>query len=196
MKKGVVYVLNEQARKDIMWWYEFLLGFSGTCILWLIDEAPMDTEIAVDACVVGAGGVSEGEFYRVKFPEELKTENLKITHLELWAVILAVRIWGLKYKGKIVKVRSDNEAVSVIVNTGRSRDLYLQRQLCELCWWMAKYQMKIKTVYLPEVLNRLPDLLSRWHEGPHIKQQFLERTGGEMTRREVDRQWFLFTHQW
>ena len=63
--------------------------------------------------------------------------------------------------GKVLKVRSDNEAVATIINSGHSQDSYLQKQLHELVWWLAKFHFKIKSVHLSGNLNRLPDLLSR-----------------------------------
>ena len=96
--------MNNQALKDIDWWRRFLLSFSGTSILWLLDVPQIDSEFAVDACMKGAGGYREGEYYRVLFPTEFEKDQLKITHLELWAVILAVRIWGPDLKGKIIHV--------------------------------------------------------------------------------------------
>ena len=48
----------------------------------------MDSELAVDACMDGAGGISQTHYFHVKFPQKFKEQELKITHLELWAVIV------------------------------------------------------------------------------------------------------------
>ena len=198
MNRTQWYRLSNQARKDIRWWHEFIPTFEGTGILWLLDAQPTDSDIAVDACLQGAGGFAfNDEFYSVKFPEVFASQELKITHLELWAVIIAVRLWGESLTGRIVKIRTDNEAVSIIVNTGRSYDEYLQRQLRELVWWLAKYQFKIKTEHLSGRLNRLPDLLSRFHEGVDIRNEFWERVEGrDVICRTVDLKWFEFSNQW
>ena len=97
----------------------------------------IDLELAMDACLKAAGGVRNSECFSVKFPEAVKNE-CKITHLELWAIILAVKMWGRELTGKVIRVKTDNEAVSTIVNTGRSYDLHLQTLLRELVWWLAK----------------------------------------------------------
>ena len=136
-------------------------------------------------------------FFTTPFPNRFTDIKLKITHLELWAVIIAVRLWGPHLKGKIIKVRTDNEVVSVIVNTGGSTDEYLQQQLRELTWWLTQYQFKIKTVYLPGKLNRLPDLLSRWGEGTHIHREFWEKTKDRnMKHMPVNKRWFEFSCRW
>ena len=88
----------------------------------------------------------------------------KIVHLEMWAIIVAVRIWGSELAGKIIRIKTDNEAVAHIINTGRSRDNYLQTQLRELVWWLSKYQFRIIGVFIPGKTNKLPDILSRWSD--------------------------------
>ena len=46
MDRGKEYLLNQQARKDIMWWYLFLPQFKGTAVLWMIDVYDPDTKMA------------------------------------------------------------------------------------------------------------------------------------------------------
>ena len=99
--------------------------------------------------------------------------------------------------GKVVRIKTDNEAVATIVNTGRSNDEMLQSQLRELTWWLAIYQMRVKTVHLMGKLNRLPDLLSRFHEGESIVNEFKYLTRHrEMKFRSVKMDWFRFTNNW
>ena len=198
LRRGVKYVLNPQARKDIMWWYNFIPEFEGTCVMWLLEVNKVDAEIAVDACLVGVGGISKNSYYRVEFPKCFRSKlGLQITHLELWAVILAIRAWGHSCTGKIITVKSDNEAVATIINTGRSQDMYLQQQLRELCWWLSKFQMKVRSVHLVGKFNRLPDLLSRWGEGLQVRQEFEERTSNmELKRMWINNNWFQFAHTW
>ena len=196
MQRNKMYKLSEEARKDIKWWYLFLPGFSGMSILWLLDVIQVDAEMAVDACLQGAGGVSGKECYRVSFPHFIKSPNIGILHYELWVVIIAVRIWGSKFKGKVIRVRSDNEAVSIIINTGRSKDKMLQKLLRELMWWMAIYEFKIKSVHIMGKINKLPDLLSRWTEGPEVRQEFERQGGKDLVVKPIDKKFFKFMHEW
>ena len=106
-------------------------------------------------------------------------------------------MWGPQFTGKIIKINTDNEAVSVIVNTGRSKDLYLQAQLRELTWWLAKYQFRIKAVHLLGKLNRVPDMLSRWEESADMRRQCcrkIEELG--LTYTKVDLKMFKFKNNW
>ena len=178
MKCGEWYVLSEQVRQDIKWWYLYLPGFKGEGILWMLDIPKIDAEMAVDACLVGAGGVHHSECYKTEFPDHIKIGKgeTNIAHLELWAVIIGIRLWGKELRGKIIKVKSDNEVVSTIINTGRSKDKKLQQLLRELVWWMSIHEMRIKTVHIFGKNNRLPDLLSRWTEGQAVQDEFFRKT--------------------
>ena len=196
MDRSKYYVVSEEMRKDIKWWYTFLSGFSGTSILWLLDVEQVDSEMSMDACLVGLGGMAGNEYFRMQFPRHLRSRSIKITHLELWAVIVSVRLWGAANRGKYIRIRIDNEAVSQIINTGRSADLMLQKQLRELTWWLAQYKFRIKGVHLTGQLNRIPDLLSRWHEGRHIEHKFTSLGGNSMCRKWVPQSYLQFTHDW
>ena len=173
MKQNKMYMVNEQMRKDIKWWYLFLPDFKGTSVLWLIDKITIDEELAVDSCLTSAGGVCGNNYYRIMYPKWfLESEKYQIAHLELWVVIIAVKLWDPQLSGKILKIYSDNEAVSQIINSGRSQDLLLQKLLRELTWWLARHEFKVKSVHLRGVLNRIPDILSRWNENAQMQEEF------------------------
>ena len=72
----------------------------------------------------------------------------------------------------------------------------LQKQLRELTWWLSIHQFRIKSVHLSGELNRLPDLLSRWHEGKSTQEEFYARAGQNMQHRVVPDRMFNFTHNW
>ena len=197
MDRTKYYSLSDTARQDIRWWYNFIPSFNGTAILWLLDIEKVDAEISMDASLRGVGGVSGKEYYRVMFPPEFEKMGLKITHLELWAVIIAVRLWGSRCTGLVIRIRTDNEVVATIVNTGRSHDPYLQKQLRELTWWLTGFQFRVKGVHLTGLLNQLPDLLSRWGEGHVIQDEFWLRIRGEnMVQKRVPMDYFRFSHDW
>ena len=156
----------------------------------------VDTEFMVDACLKRAGGTRGRECFTVAFPQRILDSGASITHLELWAVIIALRLWGNELRGKVIRIKSDNEAVTTIVNTGKSRDLLLQDQLRELIWWSSTFGTKIKSVHWPGKINRIPDLLSRWHKGLEIKREFRMLTEDKYSFRCVNNDWFKFTHTW
>ena len=197
MDRDKEYHLNQQARMDIKWWYDFIPQFDGTAVMWLIDVEEMDSEMAVDACMRGTGGISPKNYFHAPFPNCFAEQGLKITHLELWSVIVAVKVWSEQFKGKYIKIKTDNEAVATIINTGRSYDLYLQKQLRELCWCMVKAQCRIKAIHLAGKLNRVPDLLSRWGEGLQPRKDFWERNKiMKLKETVIPEKVFQFSNRW
>ena len=199
LNRGRYYTIPDEMCKDLKWWYSFLPQFWGTSVMWLTDTEDTDAELARDACLLAAGAFRQDQCFSVMFPEHILEgkPKPKITHLELWAIIIAVKVLGPELTGRIVKISTDNEAVSQIINTGRSYDAHLQKLLRELVWWLAQFQFRIKGVYLPGVANRLPDLLSRMPEGSHIKSEFDRRTGDRHLRfLQVPPQVFLLEHEW
>ena len=196
MKRDKYYHVNKELRKDIKWWYLFLPGYKGTSIMWLLEVETIDSELATDACLLGAGAIRNQQYFHTKFPDWFVTDEMRIPHFELWAIIMAVRLWGSELSGTIIRIRTDNEAVAQIVNTGRSQDLLLQKMLRELCWRLARFEFRVKTVFLEGRFNTLPDLLSRWHEGPHIRETFYNMGGHEMKQCYVTANMFKFSHDW
>ena len=103
--------------------------------MWLLDTVVIHQEMAMDMCMQAAGGVCSNEIFKTKFPAWIhkdKSHKIHIAHLELWSVIIAVKLWGEKLKGKIVRIRTDNESVANVINSGRANDIMLQKQLREL----------------------------------------------------------------
>ena len=57
-------------------------------------------------------------------------------------------------------------------------------------------QFKVRSVHLPGSLNRLPDLLSRWHEGVSVQEELRTRGGDKLKRKNVPEKLFEYTHDW
>ena len=125
--------------------------------------------LATDACPTGYGGTCGLEYFRGRFPKELRKVN--IATLEIWAVMAALKIWGPQLRGKYFWIHVDNEAVASVLNTGRSRDQELQNALWEIALIAARNQFVIKARHTPGVENRKPDWLSRWHT-PEARRSF------------------------
>ena len=80
--------------------------------------------IATDACLVGYGGICGNQYFRGRFPQHLRNQN--IARLEIFAVMVALKAWAGQLEGKYFWVHVDNEAVAIVLNTGASRDVVMQ----------------------------------------------------------------------
>ena len=179
MSRRGQHTIPIEARKDIAWWGRFIHTYNGKSLLWLMKEPDTDAVIATDACLQGYGAIfeSEKQYGRGRIPTALQHSN--IAHLELLAVMIAVKTWGKLLKGRYFWIHVDNEAVSSILNSGASRDMTLQNILREIALIAAQHQFVIKARHIRGVDNRLPDWLSRWKK-PTYKKLFHEaiRDGG------------------
>ena len=169
MGRGEQHYITEEARRDIAWWERFMQDYNGISILWYTKIPEADGAIASDACPKGFGAICGKEYIQGTFPEELQGSN--IAHLEIMAVVIALRTWHHKLKGKYFWIMVDNEAVATILNTGASRDPVLQQALRETLMIAAKNEFMIKAKHIRGVDNRILDWLSRWHE-PEARKKF------------------------
>ena len=142
---------------------------NGISLMWLMKEPGTDTVIQTDACPKGYGGICGQQYFRGRFPKQLQECNIAV--LEMWAVMVGLKLWGVLLRGKYFWILVDNEAVASVLNTGRSRDTQLQDALREVALIAAKHQFVIKARHIPGVQNRIPDWLSRWHE-PQARSDF------------------------
>ena len=78
MNWGQEYSIPLEARKDIAWWGRCAQEFNGVSLIWLHKEPAMDNVIATDACLVGYGGVCGNQYFRGRFPDKLKNQNIAL----------------------------------------------------------------------------------------------------------------------
>ena len=183
-----------EARKDIAWWSRYLSSYNGVSILWMHNNPQVDSIVATDASKKGFGGTAGQEYFRGVFPSEWHNKN--IAELEMRAVLVALKVWGPKLRGQYFWIHVDNEAVSIVLNTGAAKDGMLQDALREVTMLAAQHQFIIKSRHISGISNRIPDWLSRWHE-PQAQQKFNQHTAKyPLTRCELPTDCLQFNNTW
>ena len=194
MDKRFQYTIPLEARKDIVWWARCIQEYNGISLLWLAKEPGMDTLLQTDACPKGYGGISRQEYFRGRFPKELQSKNIAI--LEMWAVMVALKIWAPQLRGKYFWIHMDNEAVASVLNTGRAREQELQNALREIALIAVENQFVLKARHIAGVDNRIPDWLSRWHE-PQARKQFRQyERDNSLKHLRISNSLLTYKHQW
>ena len=127
MDRKSQYPVPLETKRDIAWWARFLEEYNGVSLMWLVREPAPDTIIQTDACPRGFGGICGSQYFRGRFPRKHQTLNIAI--LEMWAVMVGLKIFTHHLKGKYFWVHVDNEAVGVVLNTSSSREPELQNAL-------------------------------------------------------------------
>ncbi|XP_074492936.1 uncharacterized protein LOC141768506 [Sebastes fasciatus] len=118
------------------------------------------TLVSTDTSMTGWGAVWEGRMARGVWKPPWDTEHINV--LELRAVHLAFRAFLPFIRGRHVLVKSDSSAAVYHVNhQGGTKSLRCLKAAQRLLPWAFPRLASLKAVYVPGVLNRAADLLSR-----------------------------------
>ena len=112
------------------------------------------------------------QYFHVKFPQEIIKEIDNIAQLELYTIVLAIKLWDNNLKGKVVQISTDNQISMFAINTGCTRDHFMLKCLCEIAWTCAKFQMLLRASYITSRQNKIPDALSQWYQGSEARRTF------------------------
>ena len=189
--------LSHELKKDIYWWNKFMPLYNGVSLMWLEQHPEPNEVFATDASRLGLGGILwDKEYFRMSIPEACRDKN--IAHLEMLALIVGLKAWGkLHLSNKYVVVECDNEAVVTIVNSGKSKDMYLQKCLRELVFLLAKNQVELRAKHIRSESNDVADALSRWKYGGIYRQRIRDYCRGKrLIRTRTPSSMLKFNHDW
>jgi hypothetical protein len=156
-----------------------------------------DEILSCDACLDGFGALFGKQYFHSNFPSFITDDHLHINCLELLVVVVAVKIWGMILKGKKLLIFCDNEASVTVINSGSTKDSFMQNCLRVLFFVEATYAFKIRAKHIAGEENRLADYLSRWHIHSRFRDTFLSlvdiKTYEEVSVHSSD---FNFLNDW
>lgn len=114
--------ISDDLKSDLHWWCTFLPHYNGVSIIktdpWITDPLFLST----DACLTGAGGFFEEFFFHTPFPNTVLTSfGHDINTFELLAIMVALKLWGDRHRGKRFLLHCDNANSVLALNSGRSR---------------------------------------------------------------------------
>ena len=171
-------------------------GYNGVSLMPISDWSTPDAVLASDASLSGCGAWFQGSYFHSEFPSFIQRMCLHINALELLTIVVSLKLWGHLFRGLRIKLFCDNQTSVCVINTGRSRDKFLQACLREICFIAGRFDFEIRAVHLSGVSNRLPDLLSHWGEARN-RHEFAVRTCNVSTvEYSVSQELFLFSHEW
>ena len=147
-------------KQDLQFFRELLPHFNGIKIM---DKGQVacQAELQLDACLVGCGGFTGDEFYSEDFPPEILACSHTIAHLEMVNVVIALKTWAEQWRGQRVRVHCDNSNTCLAIQTGRSKDTYMQGCIRELFMFSARFDIELAATHRPGTQMRIADALSR-----------------------------------
>ena len=136
------------------------------------------------------------QYFHSVFPDSILSQGLDINCFELLTVVVALKLWSVQLKGKRVCVYCDNQTAVHVVNSGRTRNLFLSACLREICFLCGNSDMQVRAIHIDGDKNRLSDMLSRCHVDVGLLDQFLGQVGPGVQERCVFGELFHFSSDW
>ena len=168
--------LTDNAKAELKWWLDNLIGSSKTFLL-----RPIDIVLYSDASKMGwgaaIGDLSTGRNWCVQ------ETSCHINELEMKAAYFALKSFVSFLSGKHVKIMIDNSTtVFVITNMGTSHNDSLNSMVLELWDFCITHQVELTAAHLPGSSNVVADKESRkiyregeWMLNPSLVQFALKR---------------------
>ena len=90
----------------------------------------------------------------------------------------------------------DNQTSVHVMNSGRTRNLFLSACLREICFLCGNSDMQVRAIHIDGNRNRLSDMLSRCHVDVVSLDQFWGHIGPGLQERGVFEELLEFTSDW
>ena len=164
--------LTSDFHKDLDWFLAFLPQFNGiTCIK--KPDLPYNHTLHIDASLTGLGGVWNNEVYASPI-FNIYGMDLKIVHLEMLNLVIALKLWARKWSHSVVRFFCDNLAVVQVVRTGKTRDNMLSLCLRNIWLITATYDIDLHIEHIQGQANTIADILSRLYSPKPVNAQLLQ----------------------
>ena len=164
--------ISDDMRADISWWSSFLPLFNGVSLIKASSCDFSDLHFATDASLTGGGAICLDECFHFQFSPDILTSASHISSLELYTIVVAVQFWAPKLRHRKFIVSCDNQAAVTVINSGSTKDYFMQRCLRQLWFSAAVFDFELQARHIPGVHNVLADALSRWDSDPSLHDTF------------------------
>lgn len=154
--------LNNDARADLAAWYEFMNDFNGKSLFLSDDWVSSDTiSLYSDAASTkGFAAVFGSKWFAQSWPSDMDTLHINV--MELFPIVLAVEIWGVKMANHKLLILTDNTCTKDVVNKMSSKCSLTMRLLRRLVLAGLKYNIVLRAKHISGKSNLVADKLSRF----------------------------------
>ena len=188
--------LSAGFRRDLKFFLRLLPQFNGIKIM-SKGEVVCQAELELDACLSGCGAYIGPQYYGRRFPRAVLAAEHPIAHLETLNVVVATKLWSNDWAGQKVRVWCDNANACLAIQSGRSRDEFLQSCVRELFLVCAARDIELHATHRAGRLMARADALSRMHLGEKYRRRVAEDTRLQAAVRiEVHDDLFVIDDEW
>ena len=169
-------------KQDIMWWARYLRRFNGIEMLYPTDpiglslDQLLETDALVncgDAQLRGGGAYFGKEYWSRSFPDWLQGQDTPIHIKEFWVVVVSAWLWGEQWRGEMVYIFSDNDAVVEVLEKERPKDPKMVDLLQEFLYVVCTREFTPIFRKIGTKENAVADYISRCHDHTEIASYFL-----------------------
>ena len=151
-------------------WFNTLLPFF--CGVRLIRSLHTNITVMADSCLTGGGALTAYSFYTLQYPHHIIDKKLPINLLEMYNILVAVRLWHKSWANKNVMIFSDNAATVATLQAGRAHNHFLRAAAREIWCLAAISDTHLSIRHRPGASTDMAqaDALSRSHLSTHFQQ--------------------------
>ena len=202
-KDHVKVKLEDQSRKDLLWWSRFLRTYNGVTMIINEEAIPLSLEqlldtpdrvCAGDATPTGIGAWHSQEYWSQKVPGHLLGAPIHI--LEFWAVIVSCKLWGEMWSGQVVQIFTDNDSVADVITYEKPRDPAMLTLLREFVFFVCKQKFIPVLRKISSEDNKLADHISRRFDHDAASQLFANHGLHNMRLITAPDTFFKLTEPW
>ena len=172
--------LTEECKLDIQWWNRYLRRFNGVELIYHDDPLLIDLEDALqvgvlincgDAQMWGGGSYYQDEYWSQPFPLWLRDPLIPIHTKEFFVVLASAWMWGDRWRGSIIYIYCDNDAVVEVLDKEKPKDEMMMAMLREFMYLVCikGFTPAFRKVGTKE--NFVADHISRCHD-PKLTERF------------------------
>ena len=152
--------LTNNIKEDIQLWITFLNQYNGTTFF--IDRTPVSPQeinFYTDSCPQGYGGSFETHYFYGQFPASWSKYNICV--LELFPILLALKLFAQQVTNRHIIIHSDNIAVVEVLTHKTTKQPQMLTLLRDLILHCLKFNILFTPRHIRGKLNVLADALSR-----------------------------------
>ena len=112
----------------------------------------------------GFGGIYGNQWFQGKWaPDQMVScPGISIDWQELYAIVIACKIWGKHWSRKRIIFHCDNQPVVDIINSKHSKSPKIMALVRTLTLLTLEYNFYFKAYHIPGILNSIADCISRF----------------------------------
>ena len=150
-------------RHDLAWWQTFHPLYNGVWVIKPADCSFADVRFTTDACLTRCGATCLDKCLTFPFLDFVLHAASRICALEPFILIVAVKFWATGLQHRRFLVSCDNQVVVTVINSGSTKDPFMQWCLGQLWFTSALHYVDLRVQLILGEHNTLAYALSRWH---------------------------------